>query len=35
VDQLLARHVGSRPVRHGGGEVSGKLVALAVAALWM
>jgi hypothetical protein len=34
-EQLLARHVGSRLVRHGSGEVSSELVAQAVAALRM
>jgi hypothetical protein len=34
-EQLLTRHVGSRPVRHGSGGVSGDLVAQAVAALQM
>jgi hypothetical protein len=33
--QLLARHVGSRTVRHGSGEVLSELVAQAMAALRM
>jgi hypothetical protein len=34
-DQLLTRHIGSRPLRHDNDEVPGELVALAVAALRM
>jgi hypothetical protein len=33
--QLLAGHIGPRPVRHRSGKVSGVLVAQEVAALWM
>jgi hypothetical protein len=35
VEQLVMRHVASRPVRHGSGEVSSELVAQAMAALRM
>jgi hypothetical protein len=34
-EQLVARHVGLRTIRHGSGEFSSELAAQAVVALWM